>query len=111
MVGTEHIDDKKVDVAVTIQIGKVNTHGKGGGVAQRQSRQGTKLAGSVVDPDTVGRKQIVTDVKIGSAVAINVMKLHGQSPVARGLNQRPARFIQKCAFSPGDLGEMALAIV
>ena len=42
-----------------------------------------EMAGAIVDPEAVRREKIVAHVKIRRAIAIDIMKLRGQSPVIR----------------------------
>ena len=76
MMTTQHVHDKEVVITIAIDIGKIDAHGINAGVTQSQAVNGPKLACAGVDPDAVGRVEIVTNVNIGSAIAVHVSKHH-----------------------------------
>ena len=76
MVGTQHVQDEEVVKTVAIDVGKIDAHGKNTRVAQGQAGNGPKSALAGVDPDAVGRLEIVADINIGSAIAIQVSEHH-----------------------------------
>ena len=69
------------------------------------------MAPAVVDPDAVGRLEIVAHVNVGRAVAVDVAEHDRQSQVARRVAQRMAVGCEKRAVRPGDRSELALAVI
>ena len=66
----------------------------------------------MIDPNSIWRKQVVADVNVGRPVAVQIVKLHGQTPVARRFPQGGSVFIhKKAAVGEGKRLEMSLAIV
>ena len=79
--------------------------------AQGQIGQRAKVAVAVVEPDAVGRLEIVADVDVGRAVAVEVAKNHGETHVPRFGFERRAVFTKERPARPGHRGEHALAVV
>src|SRR5207245_8682298 len=112
MVTAQHVHDKKIDHAFAIDVRAIDTHGKSGGVAQGQAVYGAELPLAIIDPDAVRREQIVAHVYVRGPVAVQIVKLDRQPPVARRLRQRLSVFIQeKAAIGEGERREMSLAAV
>ena len=68
----EHIEYENVVVTVAVNIGEIDAHGKEGELPKRQARQGAKFTVTLVDPDAVRRIEIVADVYIRQAIAVDV---------------------------------------
>ena len=72
----EHIEHNKVVVSVAVDICKINAHGKGRDVSQRQPVNRAKAPSAIVDPNAIGCKKIITDVNVREPVAVHVPKHH-----------------------------------
>src|SRR5437868_4436017 len=72
---------------------------------------GFELAFALIDPNAIGRFEIIAHINIRTPVAIEVAHHHRKAPIKRRQLQGLAVFIQECAASPGNGGEMAMTIV
>ena len=70
-----------------------------------------KTAFAIIDPNAVGRLEIVAHIDIGSTVAIEVVKLDGQPHVPRHSGEGQPVGIAKGAFRPWHCCEPAFAVV
>ena len=80
-------------------------------VRMSQIGEGAKAAFAVVDPDAVGGLEIVADVNVGRAIAVEVVEGDSKVQVAGRFLKRLAGLGQKGAVGPRDGGEMGLAVV
>ena len=110
-LAADHVDDVKIHVAVPVQIAEVHPHGKVGGVAEGQPRQGPEPALAVIDPSAVGRMKIVAHVNVRGTVSGEIVEPHAEPPVAKRLLQGSSVFIEKGAIGKGQRGEPPAAIV
>ena len=110
-VSAQHVHDEKVHLPVAINVGDIDAHRAGAHSAHRQLWQRLEPPPAVVDPNPVGRPEIIADVKVGKPVAIQVAKRGSQPPIERRLGQRPALFIAEAASDPGHRSEVSCAIV
>src|SRR5437879_3859390 len=85
VLAAEHVQDDKIVMAVTIDVGKIQAHGKIAGRAQHQVVQSAEMAPAVVNPATIRSECVVTNVDIGSAITVEVAKHHGQTLIPRSL--------------------------
>src|SRR5262249_37981932 len=83
VLAAAHLDHKKVQMPVAIQIGKVHSHGSVALLAHCQLRKQPKPAATVVDPDAVHGLKIVADIDVRKPVLVDVPDLHAQSEIPR----------------------------
>src|SRR5207247_6500033 len=66
---------------VAIDVRKVHSHRKETGLPDGAPPDGAKSSLAVVDPDPIRRLKVITDVKVGRPVAIEISEHGGQAPV------------------------------
>src|SRR6266571_1575329 len=111
MVRTQHVQDEEVVITVAVDVGKIDAHGKNARVAQSEARKGLESAFAGIDPDAVGRLEIVADIDIGSAIAVHIAKHHREAPVIRWLGERLSVFVQEVSAGERKGSEPSAAIV
>jgi hypothetical protein len=85
MVGAEHVGDEEVEVAVAIEVGTIDAHGRGGDGGHGVIGEGLETAVAETDPDSVWGGEIVADIEVRGAVAIEIAELDSEAPVAGGV--------------------------
>ena len=83
MVAAEHVNDNEVVVAVAVNVAEIDAHRKAAGVTHREVGLGAEVAVAIVDPDAIGREQVVANVNVRCAVAVHVSEHRRQTPVVR----------------------------
>src|SRR5438552_8650749 len=97
VLSAQHFHCHEVQLAVSIEIAEVNSHGCVAHVPQRQAVGGLEMTGAVVQPEPVGSLKIVANVDVRQTVAVDVTNLHSQSKVRRWRDRTPI-FISKSGF-------------
>ena len=96
VVAVEHLDDDQIVGSVAVDVGKIDCHGRGAHVAERQSVNRAEALSVLVDPDTVGgKKEVVANVNVRQPVAINVAEHDGQPPIQGRRRERLAFLVHK----------------
>ena len=111
VVQIQHVCDVDFIKSITVDIGKIHGHRKSTGIAQGNARRSTKAAMAIIEPNSIRRHEVVTDVEVRRAIAIEIAKGRGQAPILRRLGQGVSVLIQEHAISPGGRAEAAMAIV
>ena len=115
MLPTEHVQHQEVVHTVPIDIGRIDAHGEGAGMTQRQrgrrAEANRATRGSLVDPETVFRLEIVADVEVRPSIARQVPEQHAQSPILGSRIERATRGGREGSPGPRNLGKTATAIV
>src|SRR5437667_11737641 len=101
MPHVQHVRREPIVKPIAVDVREVNRHGKGAGGANGWSWQRPEMGVTVIDPDSVGSLEIVADVKVRGAVAVQVAKRRAEAPISRRLDQRPAILVQKYPICPG----------
>ncbi len=81
MLVVEHLYGENIEVTVATHIRKIDRHGVKTGISHGERINSAKGAVALVHPHAVGRPVIIRDIEIGQAVAVEVMKFCGQSPI------------------------------
>ena len=102
MSSIQHIRDEEIVVTVAIQVADIDGHREGWGGAQGHGVERSKVTRAVIDPDSIGALEIVADVKVRTAVAIEIAEQSGLAPVARGASEGDPEFIAEDPVGPGD---------
>src|SRR5439155_18385098 len=111
MLPAKHVEDKEIVETVAIEIGEVDPHGKPRGLAESKPRYRAEFARALVDPDSIGGKEIVAHINVGQAVAVDVPEHCRETPIVRRLRQRFAVFVEKRAAGKGDRDEICSALI
>src|SRR5207249_6903037 len=111
MGATEHVEHKEIIQAIPIEIREINSHGKQARVSQRRFRNRSKPPLPVIDPDAIFGGEIIADIYIRRAVAIDIVKHHGQAPVVRRLPEWSSLFILKGSIGEGERRESRTAVI
>ena len=111
MLAAEHVNDDEFIEAIPIEIREIDPHREMTALADGQPIDGPEDALALVDPDSVGRLEVIANVEIGAAVSVHVPKHGGQPPVIRRLGQALAVLVEEGAGGEGDGSEPAAAIV
>src|SRR5687767_14075832 len=111
MIAREHVADEEVVVAITIDVGEIDAHGKAAGVAQSQRSHRAKTAVAIVDPDAVRRAEIIANIKVRRAVPVDVPEHRGKSPIVKIPLERLPLFIEKSAAGKAHRLKASLAVV
>src|SRR5437762_11469257 len=106
MGATEHVEHKEIIQAIPIEIREINSHGKHARVSQRRFRNRSKPPLPVIDPDAIFGGEIIADIYIRRAVAVDIVKHHGQAPVVRRLPEWSSLFILKGSRSEEHTSEL-----
>src|SRR2546422_5657065 len=69
------------------------------------------MAFGIIDPKPIGRLEVVANINIRGAIAVEVAEHRCQTPVKRRLGQGLAILIQKSSVGPGERCEMAFAVI
>ena len=97
-------------MAVTVDVGEVRPH-RGVGHRTHRLRAGlAKPPGAVVEPEPIRRLEIVADVNIHKAVAVDVAHLHAQAEVER-LGERLAIGMDESPGTPWHTLKHAQTVV
>ena len=91
----QHVDLEQIRPAVAIHVGHVDRHPRIARRADRLRGREPEVAASVVEPKEIGILEIVDDVEVGRAVAIQIRE-HGREPKFFGLTlQRVSVLVQE----------------
>ena len=90
VIPAEHINHEDIVEAITVDVGKVHAHGGKAELTKAQGRGGAEMAMAVIEPDTIGSLEIIADVNIRGAIAIQIAKGDGESPIERRPGQGDA---------------------
>ena len=74
--------DEKVDPAIAVDVREVDGHGRKAEIADGPVVHCLEGPISLTHPDTVRRPEVVADIEVRPAVAIQILKLGRQPPVA-----------------------------
>jgi len=110
VVAAHHLGRDKIQEPVAVDIGEIDTHRGEALLAHRQARQGAEAPGAVVDPDPVNRLEIVADVDVRRAVAVQIPHLRRQTEVQRRRSGRALLVAEKLRV-PRHRAEPALAVI
>ena len=77
MLAAKHVDDDEIIVAIPIEVGEIDPHREVATLADGQAINFLENPVALVDPDSVGRLEVVANVEIGAAVPIHVAKHRG----------------------------------
>ena len=80
-------------------------------MAQRSAGDGAEATLTGVQPDAIGRGEIVAHVDVWRAVAVEIAHHYGQSPVVWGRAQRAPVFVQKRAIGEREGRKTAMPVV
>ena len=86
-VAAEHVDYENVEIAGAIEVGEIDAHRAGADFTESKARRGAKMSVAIIEPNAIGRPIIVADIKVGKAVAVNITKAGGESPVERSIGE------------------------
>src|SRR5439155_605901 len=86
MGATEHVEHKEIIQAIPIEIREINSHGKHARVSQRRFRNRSKPPLPVIDPDAIFGGEIIADIYIRRAFAIDIAPFPALSPAEVSLN-------------------------
>ena len=111
VLAAEHVNDDEIIQAIAIQIRKIYSHREVTALSNGQAVDRAKDALPLVDPDPVGRLEVVAHVEIGPSVAVHVTEHRRQPPVVRRLGQAPAVLVEKGTGGERHRREGAPAIV
>ena len=87
-IRTEHVEHREIPPPVLVEVGEVHAHREEAGVPQESGRGLAEpdLPGlALVEPQPVGRLEVVADVEVGFSVTIEVAELGRQAPFERGM--------------------------
>ena len=87
----QHVDVEQVGNAVAVDVGDVEAHRRIAHLTLRRPIGETEVAVAVVEPELVEVLEIVADVEIGHAVAVQVDELRVERERLGLLGQRLAR--------------------
>src|SRR6516164_1942671 len=73
--------------------------------------QGAEMAMPIINPASVGRERIVTNINIGITIAVQIAKRDRQTLVTRNFGQRFSVFINESSVQPRHRGEVPFAII
>jgi hypothetical protein len=93
-----HVRDKNIHEPVTVEVADIDSHGEQAGVAQREPGDGAEPTVALIDPDPVGRLEVVGDVKVRGTVTVEIAEHGGEPPIVEILLERPALLIQERAL-------------
>ena len=110
MFPSQHVHHEEVVVAIPIDVGEIDAHGRAAGVAQFQGLQFPELTPTLIDPDAIGRRVVIADIQIRGAIAIDIAEHHRQTPIPIG-RQRLSLRIRKRAGLVLDGPEPALPLI
>ena len=111
VLAAEHVNDDEIIQAVAVQIRKIYSHREVTALPNGQAVDRAKDALPLVDPDPVGRLEVVAHIEIGPSVAVHVTEHGRQPPVVRRLGQVPSVLVEKRPGGERYRREVAPAIV
>src|ERR1051325_3112392 len=111
MISAQHLADKHVIPAITIDVGHIHAHRRSWDFSNAQAIDCPESTLPLIDPDPVRRSEVITHIEVRSAIVVKVMEHRTQSPIERRVSQRLAIFIQKSALRPGHMLKAALTDV
>ena len=102
-VGAEHVEHGEVPAPILVEVGEIDPHGKQTRMPHHRRRRGPEAhvaATALVEPNPIGRLEIVADVQVGFPIAIEITKLRRQPPFKRRMREGFARRVQKGPLGP-----------
>lgn len=110
VVAAGHFDDQEIEMTIAVEVTEIHAHGRKGKFAKGVEGGFAKATAAIVDPEAIGHLEIVADVEIRGAVAVDVAHL-GAEAVIKGRGFGLAVGADEELGVPGDGGESALAII
>src|SRR5262245_11596324 len=111
MIAGQHVADKKIILAIAIDISEIHSHGKAAGVAQGQLSQRVKTATPIIDPNAIWSAEVIAHIKIGRPIPVNVPEHYGKSPIVKISLKGLAVFIEERAAGKADGLEASPTVV
>ena len=81
MLSAQHIRDEDLVVTVSVQVAKIDTHGKPTGLAHGGWPQHLEAAIAPVNPNPIRRGQVAANIQIGQSIFIEVPKGCAERPI------------------------------
>ena len=107
----QHVHEHDVHVAVAVDVGEIDRHGRVAGVAERQAGRGAECPLAVVQPEHVRILEIIAYVEVRCAVAVHVGELGGEPEVLGRRGERLPVLVAEPARRPRDESEVPPAVV
>src|SRR5262249_55791042 len=106
-----HVGHEEIQKTVPVDISKIHSHGAKADMTHCQRSERLEIAPAVIDPDPVCGPEVVADIKVRAAVAVQITKTGCLSPVQGRGAELAAGLVPESALCPGERGEMATAVV
>ena len=103
----QHIHCIEIVPTIAIDVGGIKPHGKVAHGTNGSVFDGPKHPAPLVDPDAIGRLEIIAFKNIWKLILIQISNHHAQTEVMRCSIQRFPTGIQKTSFGPWQLNKRA----
>src|SRR5690348_1477838 len=111
MRAAHHVSDDEVIQAVAIEVGEIDRHREMRRAPQRLPRNRAEFTVTVAEPPAIRILEVVADINVRLAVAIDVANNRGETQLPRRLGQWRPGFIEESTVGPGLLSEPAMAVI
>ena len=111
VTAAEHLNHKKVIMAVAIDVGKIHAHRRVAELPEGQRRNLAKVSGAIVDPAAILGEAVVGNEQIRGVIAVHVAENHAQALVAVRPGERLAGVCPETAIGPVQQRKPAVSVV